>query len=568
MTETTAAALADIQDIHVLVVDDIAANRKLLQGFLRRFDWQVTEASSGEEALALCQSGIGFDLILMDILMTGMDGQEAVRRIKAINPKDFVPVIYVTALSSETAYVDALAAGGDDFISKPITFRVLEAKIQAQLRIKALYRKLKESNQQLHRFNQHLVREHDLISLILEDAYQRSFKGAGAIRQYISPASNFNGDLLLSDLGPGGRYYLLLADFTGHGLVAAVGAIPVKQVFFKMAQMGTPLVDMARELNHHLHHFLPSHIFCAAILIQIDIYANQLLIWNGGMPDALLMLKDETKPKALTARHMPLGVLTDEEFDSTLDSLPLPLDAKLYLYSDGLTDALLPETPQEAEQHLLGLLEASAAQRFDALIDILKHQKQKDDVALVEIDLLRVQDVLPSQPMDETGPAKGCILPFRLEFELGPQQMRELDPVTIIVNSLCQQPRTLAHKDLLHTLLSELYNNALEHSLLGLGSVNKGDTEAFMQYYQERQRRLDALEHGSIKIQLEVKTSESGTGLEILCQDNGQGFAKSDASDALLPQIQLGRGLSLIQGLCHEVSYSDRGRKVRACYRL
>lgn len=568
MTEPTAAALADIQDIHILVVDDVAANRKLLSRFLTRFDWQVTEASSGEEALTLCRSGISFDLILMDILMTGMDGKEAVRHIKALNPKDFVPVIYVTALSSETAYVDALAAGGDDFISKPIAFQVLEAKIHAQLRIKALYRKLKESNQQLHSFNQHLVREHDLISLILEDAYQRSFKGAGAIRQYLSPFSRFNGDLLLSDLGPGGRYYLLLADFTGHGLVAAVGAIPVKQVFFKLAQQGISLVDMARELNHHLHHFLPSHIFCAAILIQIDLYAGQLFIWNGGMPDALMIDRGNGTRRSLPARHMPLGALTDDEFDAALDSLPLPLDAQLYLYSDGLTDALMPDSPEAAEPYLLRLLEAPAAQRFDALIDIVKRQKQNDDVALVEIDLLRVQDLLPPQPTDETEPAMGCILPFRLEFELGPQQMRELDPVAIIVNSLCQQPRTLAHKDLLHTLISELYNNALEHSLLGLGSVDKSDTEAFMQYYQERQQRLEALEHGSITIQLEVKTTKSGTGVEILCQDNGQGFAKHPATGALLPQIQLGRGFFLIRGLCEQVDYDIMNRRAKVCYRL
>ncbi|MBF0256234.1 MAG: fused response regulator/phosphatase, partial [Gammaproteobacteria bacterium] len=309
-------------DRRILVVDDVAANRILLRRFLQGKGFEVVEAESGAVALSLCQQQI-FDLVLMDIMMENMDGRTATGQIKRLNQRQQVhlPVIYVTALNSQEAYVEAMAAGGDDFISKPISFPVLEAKISAHLRIRSLYQQLERKNTDLNRLNQYLNQERNVVQHLLEDAYQRNYLPDCGLRKHIAPVGGFNGDLLLADLGPGGLYNLMLGDFTGHGLVAAIGTFPAKQAFFRLSQIGVPLVDMAREINLQLRDFLPPDIFCAAVLLQMDIYSGLMTIWSGAIPDIYLIDHQGQLLLQISARNMPLGVLADEEFEPGVEVL-------------------------------------------------------------------------------------------------------------------------------------------------------------------------------------------------------------------------------------------------------
>jgi DNA-binding response OmpR family regulator len=272
---------------HILVVDDKPTNRKLLNRLLTAKGYAVTEADSGSRALELFRAG-DYDLVLMDILMPGMNGHEATTQIKTFSGESHTPVIFVTALSSDEAYTQSLEAGGDDFLSKPINAAILEAKIKAHLRIKELSRRLEAQNQVLREHNQYLTRERELVKHLFEEVLQRNFKHPDCIRQHISPMSAFNGDLLLVERGPGGRLYLLLGDFTGHGLAAAMGTFPVTQVFFDMAQAGAPVGDVVRELNRQLKAFLPSNMFFCATLVQVNMLSGELLVWSGGQPDAYI----------------------------------------------------------------------------------------------------------------------------------------------------------------------------------------------------------------------------------------------------------------------------------------
>jgi adenylate cyclase len=118
----------------ILVVDDLAANRRLLQSILVPNGFDVLTASSGPEALELLKAHSP-DLVLLDVQMEGMDGYEVCRRIRAEESTAFLPVVMVTSHSEEMR-VDAIEAGADDFITKPFNQQELLARARSLLRIK------------------------------------------------------------------------------------------------------------------------------------------------------------------------------------------------------------------------------------------------------------------------------------------------------------------------------------------------------------------------------------------------------------------------------------------------
>lgn len=119
----------------VLVVDDIAANLRLLEAKLLNEYYEVAVAASGQEALATMGRWMP-DVVLLDVMMPGMDGYEVCRRLKAQPATAHVPVVMVTALTDQTERVRGLEAGADDFLSKPVDDATLFARLRALLRMK------------------------------------------------------------------------------------------------------------------------------------------------------------------------------------------------------------------------------------------------------------------------------------------------------------------------------------------------------------------------------------------------------------------------------------------------
>lgn len=116
--------------VHVLVVDDEKMIRSLLKMSLQRMGYEVTTAEDGAEALDLFRSQ-QFDLVLLDILMPNVDGFTVCSEIRR---ESDVPVVMLTALNRPDDIVRGLELGADNYITKPFTFKEVEARIRAILR--------------------------------------------------------------------------------------------------------------------------------------------------------------------------------------------------------------------------------------------------------------------------------------------------------------------------------------------------------------------------------------------------------------------------------------------------
>jgi two-component system, OmpR family, KDP operon response regulator KdpE len=115
----------------VLIVDDEPALRKVLRTSLVASGFAIHEARSGEEAVDILLQR-SFDLVLLDINMPGIGGVEACREIRALAPK--MGILMVTVRDAENDMVRALEAGADDYVTKPVRFRELVARMRAVLR--------------------------------------------------------------------------------------------------------------------------------------------------------------------------------------------------------------------------------------------------------------------------------------------------------------------------------------------------------------------------------------------------------------------------------------------------
>ena len=141
----------------ILIVDDHEDNVELLRARLEARGYETDTAADGQQALEHVRAAPP-DLILLDVMMPKVDGIEVARRVKSNPALPFIPIIMQTALDSTESKVEGLDAGADDYITKPINFAELEARVRSLLRIKNLQEQVEGQKHELEQLNERLLR--------------------------------------------------------------------------------------------------------------------------------------------------------------------------------------------------------------------------------------------------------------------------------------------------------------------------------------------------------------------------------------------------------------------------
>jgi two-component system cell cycle response regulator len=155
--ETTTPVVAERADARarILVVDDHEDNIEVLRVRLDSWGYATAACYNGADAIAYVENDPP-DLILLDVMMPEIDGMEVARRIKGNKALPFIPIIMQTALDSTEDKVQGLESGADDYITKPIDFAELKARLRSMLRIKRLQEALEEREKELLEVNERL----------------------------------------------------------------------------------------------------------------------------------------------------------------------------------------------------------------------------------------------------------------------------------------------------------------------------------------------------------------------------------------------------------------------------
>ena len=565
-----------------LVVDDDITNRLVLKGFLNKSGFEVVEAENGRQAIDYYTEEQP-DIIFMDIMMPVMDGLEASKQIKSMNKREFIPIIFLTAMTDSDTITHCIDAGGDDFLTKPVDMIQLQAKIRSMERIRDFHRKITELNQKI--YHEQKVAEH-----IFTDVVAKGNANIEHIHSLLRPAELFSGDMLLTAFTPSRDIHILLADFTGHGLSAALGALPASEVFHAMTTKGYGIDEILNSINTKISKLLPTNMFMAAQYVSISNDLKYITVCNCGMPDILLLNSDRSAIKQrMPSQGMPLGIIPDFNFSSICEHHNITYGDRIILSSDGVLEATNIQGEQFGEQRFEQALLVTQDRDnpescFNEVVNIFDtfchNSPQADDISLVEIpcipenlppwdmetilqfyeEKLEVLINSSSEENSEEDMSEAC-------FHLNAYNMRNIDPVPLILNHINQLTNNNIPHQSLFIILSELYINALDHGILELSSELKSNAEGFEKYFSEREQRLSSLEKGYIRIALKIKFNETGGRVHITFKDSGSGFNHEDFGGEQNNENSLsGRGIYLIRQLCSSVTYIDPGNQVKAVY--
>jgi PAS domain S-box-containing protein len=505
------------QGIRVMVVDDAAANRNLMEAFLRKLGFASLTATNGREAVERFGRERP-DLVLMDLMMPEMDGFEATRRIRQAQGERWVPIVILSALNADQDVVAGLEAQADDYLVKPIAFPVFAAKLRNLVRLLHAQRNLADAlgrmatitnavidgiisideggliqsanpaaarifgyseaqmvgrnvnilmpephhsahdghlarhratgdgmvigqvreltgrrqdgslfplelgvnavalqdrriyigvvrditerlrvqqaladnAARLQAYHDEQEREQELAQSIMARQLRRDWLADPRIHQAVMPARHFSGDLVVA--APcGDALYAMLADATGHGLAAALSALPALTAFYRGAAEGLPLADLVARINDALLATLPVGRFVGAALLRIEGGGGVGELWVGGVPEVWLVDGAGVPRRCFGSRHLPLGIVPSGEMAGAPETFEAGPGHQVVMCSDGVVEALgrtgLPFGP---ERLLAALAGAGPGERLaavqQALTAHLGSAAAHDDMSLLLVD--------------------------------------------------------------------------------------------------------------------------------------------------------------------------------------
>lgn len=505
------------------------------------------------------------DLILIDITTSKHAALDSCNLIKSDPDLAKIPLILLVNEQQKEGMRPYIELGIENYIFKPMVISTALEKIASLI----------ASTEQPHTPRQRLLylekqenQDFCRVERIFNQYSQRNQINCRNLRSYMSPMSVFNGDFFVATPSPFGGLYIAVGDITGHGLPAAIAGLPASAAIRSMAKKGIGVGSIAAELNRQLPELQPREMMLAATLIELNSDCNQLKIWSGGMLPVIITNQIGQVRKIVESHHAPLAMLAPEEFLGNIDIIDLLPGDRIYLYTDGITESTNSKDEMFGEHGIISSLKNASDQPFEHLLHSFRQfvgdKSQADDITLVEI---HCQPFLDFEKNDEVINDDSYQIPLSMQFDIGPDDLRQADPIPQIMSLFRGVRQFEPHLDNISTVLSELFNNALEHGLLQLSSDIKNGDNGFFDYYNEKEDRLRSLDSGSISINFNYFHQGKDKFLSLKIRDSGDGFKVCNRT-LIADKLSHGRGIFLVREICQHLSYHQGGRCAQAVYQL
>jgi sigma-B regulation protein RsbU (phosphoserine phosphatase) len=361
--------------MRVLIVDDSKAQRRILAVQLARWGYRVSEAESGEAALALCEEQ-GFDIVLSDWMMPGMTGLDLCKAFRALPREGYGYFILLTSKSEKAEIASGLENGADDFLAKPVNSDELRARLRVGERIVSMQQELVIKNHlvgstldQLQRLydslDRDLIEAKKLQQSLIRDRF-RDF-GMGQASMMMQPSGHVGGDLVGSFIIDETRIAVFSVDVSGHGVASAMmtarlagllsGGSPEQNIALTVNADGTRNAVAPEEVAFRLNRLMIEDVqvdqYFTMAYAEIDLVSGQVKLVQAGHPHPVLIRKDG-QMLSLGAGGLPIGLIPGATYDSVTTVLS-PGD-RLFLVSDGVTECPDPLGNELGTDGLITLL--------------------------------------------------------------------------------------------------------------------------------------------------------------------------------------------------------------------
>ncbi len=378
------------QPRRILVVDDSRAQRRLLALALQRSGYRVTEAGTGEEALALCQS-TDFDVVISDWMMPGMSGVDFCRAFRALPRDSYGYFILLTSKSEKAEVADGLDGGADDFLAKPVSPHELRARLRAGERIIGMQAELVAKNRLAESALAELQAVYDTLDRDLIEArkVQQTLVrdrhcdfGRGQADALLRPSGHVGGDLVGFFRIDDDRVALYSVDVSGHGVASAMmtarlagllsGAAPDHNMALTTGPDGRrdawPPEVVAQRFNRlMLEEFRVDQYFTLAYA-EVNLATGAVRLVQAGHP-AAVVLRADGRVDQVGDGGLPIGLIEGATFDRV--EVTLAPGDRLFLMSDGITECPGSGGEEFGAQGLARFLTGNADLPNPALLEAL-----------------------------------------------------------------------------------------------------------------------------------------------------------------------------------------------------
>ncbi len=515
----------------ILAVDDTPENLDVVKRILSS-EYIVKAAVNGKMGLKIAATQKP-DLILLDIMMPEMDGYEVCRRLKSDPATRDIPVIFLTAMDQTEDETKGFELGAADYISKPVSPPVLEARVKTHLALKQNMDELQTAygiiKTQKERMEDELnVGREIQMSLVPQEFPAFPDYQEFDIHALLQPAREVGGDLYDFYFLDAERLCLCVGDVSGKGVPAALFMAMTKTLIKSRSVDDHSTGSIITHVNDELSADNPQSMFVTLFLAILDIRNGELLYTNAGHNPSYVRRANGTV-EVLTQRHGPIvGAMPGLAYQEA--SIKLGKGDVVLMYTDGVTEAMNSAGTLYSDPRLDDLVKSMACEAPNQITDIVMK-----DVVEFESGAERADDIT-ILALSYRGPGDGE--EFReLEVRVV-NDLAEIDRVNQEFGAFVEQwqiPPEIGFK--FNVAFDELLNNTISYA------------------YQDDQ------EH-----EIVVHVDYSGDRLVVRIEDDGipyNPFSREapDTSLSLEEREVGGLGVHLVRNLMEDVAYQRKTDK-------
>ena len=325
----------------ILLVDDMPANLHVLVAALRP-DYRIKTATNGEVALELARQQDRPELILLDVMMPGMSGIEVLQHLRESPETLDIPVIFISADTSEQSQLDGLELGADDYLTKPVMPTILKVRVRNLLRRIHSEQERNEAYRKLAETQQRLANEVAEAAKYLRSLLPKPIKqGPIRVDWRFFPSTELGGDSFGYHWVDDDHFAVYLLDVSGHGVGSSLLSVSALDVLRSEALPNTDFREpsqVLKSLNTAFSADFHDGMFFTIWYGVFQKNTRKLSYAGGGHPPGLLFngQRNASNLLRLESQGTLIGITPTQDAEFETKTLELGPFAKLILYSDGV----------------------------------------------------------------------------------------------------------------------------------------------------------------------------------------------------------------------------------------
>ncbi|MHC4217963.1 MAG: PP2C family protein-serine/threonine phosphatase [Planctomycetota bacterium] len=345
-TEQRAPAKTEANPGNLLVVDDNEMNRDMLSRRLARRGHIVETADGGRAALDLI-SQRPFDVVLLDIMMPDIDGIEVLKTVRKDYSAADLPIIMATAKDESDDIVSALKLGANDYVTKPLDFQVVLARVQTQL-------SLKRAKEELSTAHARMKRDLEAAAKVQQAQLPAAAPASDRVRfaWTYRPCDELAGDALNIFKIDDRHIGVYVLDVSGHGVPAALLSVSVTHSLSQRGTASSIITEptdaqggftvtapalVAERLNRQFPMADNANRYFTLVYGVLDTQTGRFRFVTAGHPGPLIVRADGSE-ESVEEPGFPVGIVDGAEFDDM--TVELRAGDRLYLHSDGVNEEM------------------------------------------------------------------------------------------------------------------------------------------------------------------------------------------------------------------------------------